>query len=428
MRRLVVLGAGTAGTMVVNKLRKKLPRDEWSITVVDPATEHYYQPGFLFLPFGIYSERKVVKPLRPTLRKGVELISAAVDRVDASGRRVLLDDSTELTYDYLVIATGTSPRPAETPGLAEGLGDKVHEFYTFEGSQALATKLASTSGGRVVVHVAEMPIKCPVAPLEFAFLADAFFADRGIRDKVELTYATPLPGAFTKPVSAKYLGDMLTRRGITLEPDFVVESIDGEAGTLTSFDERVIDFDLLVTVPVNMGADYVGRSGLGDELNYVPVDKHTLLSKADDRIFAVGDASDAPASKAGSVAHFQVDLFVHNFVDHIAGRPMTEDFDGHANCFVESGNGKALLIDFNYDTEPLPGMYPIPVIGPMQLLKESRLNHWGKLAFRWIYWRMLLPGRHLPVPTRMSMSGKRQPPAATSSTGAPDAVRIPSGF
>jgi sulfide:quinone oxidoreductase len=422
MRSLVIVGAGTAGTMVANRLRPKLGND-WTITLVDPATVHYYQPGFLFLPFGIYSRSKVVRALRPTIKRGVQLVEAEAERVDSDARVVHLSNGTALTYDYLVIATGTTPRPEETPGLADGLGRNVHEFYTFAGSSALATKLADFPGGRVVVHVAEMPIKCPVAPLEFVFLADSYFTERGLRDKVDLTYVTPLPGAFTKPVSAEHLGDMLEHRRIALEPDFVVESIDSGAGTLTSFDERTIEFDLLVTVPVNMGADYVGRSGLGDELNYVPVDKHTLLSKADERIFAVGDASDAPASKAGSVAHFQVDHFVHNFVAHAAGEPMTHDFDGHANCFVESGGGKALLIDFNYDTEPLPGSYPLPVIGPLRLLRETRLNHWSKLAFRWIYWNMLLPGRWMPVPIRMSMTGKRRPPSDV-----PSPARVPSDF
>lgn len=429
MKSLVVLGAGTAGTMVVNKLRRKLPRDEWTITVVDPATTHYYQPGFLFIPFGIYSPAKVARPLRPAIRSGVDVVHAAVARVDAAERTVHLEDGGTLAYDYLVIATGTTPRPEETPGVAEALGTTVHEFFTFEGSTALAKALAAFQGGRVVVHVAEMPIKCPVAPLEFVFLADAYFRRRGIRDKVELSYVTPLPGAFTKPVSAKYLGDMLEQRDIALEPDFVVASVDGEAGTLESFDEREVPFDLLVTIPVNMGADYVGRSGLGDELNYVPVDKHTLLSKADDHIFAIGDATDAPASKAGSVAHFEADVFVPNFLAHVAGRPMPESFDGHANCFIESGAGKALLIDFNYDTEPLPGSYPLPVVGPMRLLKESRVNHWGKLAFRHIYWHMLLPGRRLPVPTHMSMTGKHKPPSGPAGPAATtDAVRIPSGL
>lgn len=203
---------------------------------------------------------------------------------------------------------------------------------------------------------------------------------------------------------------MLDERKVRVETDFMVEQVDDERKVLVSYDEREVPFDLLVTVPLNMGADFVARSGLGNELNYVPVDKHTQLSTAYDNIFAIGDASDIPASKAGSVAHFSVEIFVENFLEHIAGRPMTGAFDGHANCFVESGDGKGLLIDFNYDTEPLTGKYPLPVVGPMNLLKETRANHVGKLAFRWIYWNLLLPGRPIPLPALMSMAGK-QPPA-----------------
>jgi sulfide:quinone oxidoreductase len=176
-----------------------------------------------------------------------------------------------------------------------------------------------------------------------------------------------------------------------------------------SFDEREIPFDLLVTVPLNMGADFVARSDLGNELNYVPVDKHTLQSTAYENIFAVGDASDIPASKAGSVAHFSVDLFTENFLDHVNGRPMVHRFDGHANCFIETGHGKGLLIDFNYETEPLPGKYPLPGIGPFSLLKETELNHWGKLMFKWVYWNVMLPGKDMPLPALMSMAGKEVP-------------------
>jgi len=141
----------------------------------------------------------------------------------------------------------------------------------------------------------------------------------------------------------------------------------------------------------------------------VPVDKHTLLSRAHDNIFAIGDASDIPTSKAGSVAHFAAEFLAGNFCQHVAGQPMTGSFDGHANCFIETGDGKGVLIDFNYDTEPLPGKYPLPVVGPFGLLAESARNHWGKLAFRWLYWNMLLPGRSLPVPAHMSMAGKQHP-------------------
>ena len=252
-----------------------------------------------------------------------------------------------------------------------------------------------------------MPIKCPVAPLEFAFLADAYFEEHKMRDKVEIVYVTPLEGAFTKPVCSKQLGYMLDDRKISLEPDFMIEHIDQERKVMVSMDEREIPFDLLVTVPLNMGADFIGASGMGDELNYVLVDKQTFLSRKYPNVFALGDASDIPASKAGSVAHFAIDLFSENFVEYIAGRPMVHNFDGHANCFIESGHGKGLLIDFNYQTEPLPGMFPIPVIGPLPLLKESHLNHLGKLAFRWVYWNLLLRGRPIPIPSLMSMSGKR---------------------
>ena len=407
MKRLVILGGGTAGTMAANRLRRRLHPDDWKITVVDKSEVHHYQPGHLFIPFGIYGPQDVVKPRRRFIPDGVDLVLGEIARVVPEENRVLLADDRQLPYDYLIIATGTSPRPDQTPGMVDGEWRKsVHEFYTLEGATALAERLADWEGGRMLVHIVDMPIKCPVAPLEFTFLADAFFAERGIRDRVDLTLVTPLEGAFTKPVASKHLGSILEHRGVRIEGDFVVERIDPERKRVISYDERELPFDLLVTVPLHMGADYLAASGLGDELNYVPVDKHTLLSRAYDNIFAIGDASDIPTSKAGSVAHFSMELFEDNFVNHVRGRAMTRPFDGHANCFIESGNGKGLLIDFNYDTEPLPGKYPLPGIGPFSLLRETEANHWGKMMFRWVYWNLLLPGKPMPLEPLMSMAGK----------------------
>ncbi len=412
MKRLVVLGAGTAGTMVVNRLRPRLAEDEWKITVVDSADQHRYQPGYLFIPFGEYLPEQVSKPIADFIPRGVDLVKAEIDRVDPESSTVFLADGSELAYDQLVIATGTTPRPDQTEGtLGAEWRKSVHEFYTFEGASALADKLAGWEGGRLVVHITEMPIKCPVAPLEFAFLADSWFREHGMRDQVEIVYVTPLDGAFTKPVASKLLGGMLEERKIELETDFMIERIDPETKAIVSYDEREIPFDLLVTVPLNMGADYVARSGLGNELNFVPVDKETFLSTDYDNIFALGDAADLPTSKAGSVAHFAVEVFADNFMEHIAGRPMSHRFDGHANCFIESGSGKGMLIDFNYDTQPLPGKYPLPGVGPFSLLKETEMNHWGKLMFKWVYWNALLPGRDLPLPALMSMAGKEEVPA-----------------
>jgi len=406
MKQLLILGAGTAGTMAANKLRKRLD-DEWEITVVEATAEHHYQPGYLFIPFGTYDRDDVVKPTRPLLDDDIELVMGEVDLVDTDASAVVLEDGTRIGYDQLIIATGTHPRRDQTEGLdSDEYGSTIHDFYTLEGATTLAAKLKDWEGGRLVMNVVEMPIKCPVAPMEFLFLADAFFTDRGIRDKVELVYATPLDGAFTKPVAAQHLGSMLDTRDIRVETDFMTMEADTDRNMLVSYDEREVPYDLLVTVPVNMGADFVERSGLGDELNHVEVDKHTFLADGHDNIFAIGDAANLPTSKAGSVAHYAVDVFVENFTEHIAGRPMTGRFDGHANCFVESGHGKGLLLDFNYDVEPLPGKFPVPKVGPFSLLKETRANHAGKLGFRWIYWNMLLPGRPIPMKADMSMAGK----------------------
>lgn len=408
MKKLLILGAGTAGTMVANRMSRLLDPEEWRITVVDQSEKHYYQPGFLFIPFGMYTKQDVIKPKRDFIPAGVELIMSPIESIEPENNCVkLAKDGRILRYDFLVIATGIKTRPEETPGLQEHEWYRsIFDFYTIEGAMALAKHLRTWQGGRMVVNVVENPIKCPVAPLEFLMLADWFFHEQGIRDRVELIYATPLPGAFTKPIASRHLGDILDRKGVKIVPDFYLESVNPDARKIVSYDEQEIEYDLLVSVPLNMGADVVVRSGLGDDLGFIPVDKHTFLSPKYDNLFVLGDAAAIPTSKAGSVAHFAVDCFAENFMRYVDGLDLLPTFDGHANCFIESGFGKGLLIDFNYDVEPLPGRYPLPGVGPFALLQESEMNHWGKMMFRWMYWNILLKGQELPLPARMTMAGK----------------------
>ncbi|HTJ22380.1 MAG TPA: FAD/NAD(P)-binding oxidoreductase [Gemmatimonadaceae bacterium] len=415
MTRILVLGAGTAGTIMANRLRRLYApevRDKrMSITVVDQDDEHVYQPGLLFIPFGGYSPDQVVRPRREQLHPDVSYVQQSIARVETIENTVYLGDNTRLRYDVLIVATGARVVPSETDGLTgPGWRQKTFDFYTLDGANALARTLADWPGGRLVVDIVEMPIKCPVAPLEFAFLADAFFTKRGIRDKVRITYVTPLDSAFTKATCARALTHLLAEKGIELVTEFNAGRVDGEAGTLFSWDDREIPFDLLVTVPVHMGAEFVSRSpGLGDDMDFVTTDPHTLQSAAAPNVFAIGDAANLPVSKAGSVAHFEAEILEENVRRFLAGEPLRPEFDGHANCFIETGHDKALLIDFNYDVEPLPGKFPIPGIGPMPLLEESRINHLGKRAFKWIYWNVLLPGHDIPgVGPQMSMHGKHQ--------------------
>ena len=408
MKRLLILGAGTSGTMMANHLKKELPKNKWKITIVDQYKTHYYQPGFLFLPFDIYTEDQVKKTGKDFIPKRVEYIQEEIEIINPENNTVKLKTQ-EIPYDILIIATGSKIAPDEVTGMKGDLWRKdVFDFYTYEGSLALRNKLREWKGGKLVVHLTEMPIKCPVAPLEFAFLADSYFKKKGMRDKVDITYVTPLSGAFTKPKSTEKLSYLLKEKNITIETDFAIERVDNEKKEIVDYADRAIPFDLLVTVPTNMGDEVIERSGLGDDLNFIPTNKHTLQSDDHDNIFVIGDATNLPASKAGSVAHFEAEVLTENILKYIEGKPLKEEFDGHANCFIETGNNKALLIDFNYEQEPVEGTFPIAGIGPLKLLKESIFNHWGKLAFRWIYWNILLKGIAIPfVSATMSKKGKK---------------------
>src|SRR6266511_2034426 len=315
-KQIVILGGGTGGTMTANRLRRRFDADQAEIHVVDRDNRHVYQPGLLFVPFGFAQVEEIVRPRRRQLRKGIVFHENEVDSVSLERDEVLLDDGTVLPYDVLVVATGVRLQPEETEGLTgPGWNERVFTFYEPESAAALQQALERFDGGRVVVNLVDMPIKCPVAPLEFAFLADWHFRERGIRDKVELVYATPLDGAFTKPIASRHLAGLLAEKEIEL-----------------------------VTVPLHGGAVYVERSpGLGDALGFVPTDKGTLQPTAKPNVFALGDATDLPTSKAGSVTHFECEVLTENVARFLAGEQLDAGYDGHANCFIETGFHKALL-------------------------------------------------------------------------------------
>jgi sulfide:quinone oxidoreductase len=408
--QIVILGGGTGGTMVANRLRRRFDADNAEVHVVDRDDLHVYQPGLLFVPFGLADLGEIVRPRRRQLHRGIVFHQNEVAAVALERDEVRLDDGTVLPYDVLVIASGARLQPEETEGLTgDGWNERVFTFYAPTSAAQLRGALEHFDSGRLLINLIDMPIKCPVAPLEFAFLADWYLRERHVRHRTELAYATPLDAAFTKPAASEHLGALLADKEIELVTEFNAGEVDGAGGTLKSFDGRTLDFDLLVTVPLHGGAAFIEDSpGLGDALGFIPTDRGTLQSAARPNVFALGDATDLPTSKAGSVTHFEAEVLVENVAAYLAGDELARGYDGHANCFIETGFHKALLIDFNYDTEPLPGHFPT-VFG-LPLLRESRVNHLGKLGFQWLYWHALLPGRDLPgLGPTMPVHGKRIP-------------------
>jgi sulfide:quinone oxidoreductase len=415
--RIVILGGGTGGTLVANRLQRHYGQQA-HITVIDRDDSHLYQPGLLFVPFGLAEPSEIVRPRHAQLRHGIHFRLAEAHSVDSAQNTVHLNDCTEVPYDVLLIATGASLQPEETEGLSgPEWGRSVHTFYSLAGACALRRALAELTGGRLVVNVIDMPIKCPVAPLEFCLLADWQLRQRGLREDVEITLVTPLDGAFTKPVASERLGALLGERDIRVESEFATGRVDADARLIHSWDERQVPFDLLVAIPVHGGPEYVARSpGLGDALGFVATDRHTLQSRAAANIFVIGDATDVPTSKAGSVTHFEGEIVAGNIQRFLEGGELEASYDGHANCFIETGFHKALLIDFNYEMEPMPGRFPDPHLGPLPLLAESRLNHIAKLAFQPLYWHVLLPGHDIPGVSSHLRSGSE--PEALEHSGA----------
>jgi sulfide:quinone oxidoreductase len=412
MKEIVILGAGTGGTIAANMLSHKLNHNEWNITVIDRAAEHHYQPGNLFIPFKLYGytgREQIVRDITEPLPKSANFIKASVERIDHENKRVETSRG-QHNYDWLICALGCYCAEDEVEGLAGTMGKNgVHTFYYLDAALAMQPELEAMETGRLVIDIADMPIKCPVAPIEFAFLADYYFAMKGVRDKIDITLVTPFSGAFTKPNANRVLSRIAWDKHINIVPNFSLERVDAQNRTIHSYEGSAVEYDLLCIIPPNLGPEAIEASGLGDGTGYALTHPKTLKHRKADFIYVMGDNTNVSTSKAGSVAHFEAETVVENLLREAAGKKPLPSFDGHANCYIESGYHKALLIDFNYDMEPLEGKFPAPMVGPFELLKESYANHMGKIMFDWIYWNMLLPG-YLPMvpmlPSQMNFVGK----------------------
>jgi|GEM_PF-87559 len=348
MRKILILGAGAGGTIVANMLRKELKESEWQITIIDRDERHHYQAGYLFIPFGVYGEQDVLKPKKEFIPQDVDFVIDKVVKIDAAQRRVETLKG-QYDYDWLVIATGCDIQPSEINGMLDGWRKDIFDFYTLEGALALRKHLKYFSSGKVVLNIAEFPYKCPIAPLEFVFMADWFFTVNGVRDKVEIEFVTPLDNVFTKPVAAKTLAVVAAKKNIKVTPYFDLAQVNAGEKTIESHKGQKVAYDLLVAIPPNMGAKALIDSEVSDPVGFVPTDKHTLKASKFDRIYVTaGDTTNVPTSKAGSVAHYMAYTLVENLVREIDGHPPLPKFDGHATCFLASGFEKAILLDFNY--------------------------------------------------------------------------------
>lgn len=277
----------------------------------------------------------------------MDFVSTEITEIDTKNNRIKTNAG-NFHYDWLISSLGCRVIPDDIEGMRAGYEKNVFDFYTPDVAIKLQRALSKFERGKLVFNIAEMPIKCPVAPIEFVFLADYYFHKKGIRNKVEIEFVTPLPGAFTKPIASDVFGKIAKQKGIKIIPNYNIGEVDYVKGKMKSYQGQEIDYDLLVAIPPTEGSAIVEESGLGNGAGYIRTDKHTLKAVGYDNIYSIGDGTDLPTSKAGSVAHFESEVMVENLLSEINGKSPAAKFDGHSNCFIESGFNKALLIDFNY--------------------------------------------------------------------------------
>ena len=413
MHKIVILGAGTGGTAIANKLRKILSRDKWEITVIDRDDNHVYQPGLLFVPFGLCTVNSLIRSRKKYLSSGINFVIDPIRRIDHENNRIETEGG-RFDYDWLIIGTGCRLAPEENQGLMDEWGKNAFSFYTPETAAHLSNALANFNAGKLLMCVAELPFKCPVAPIEFTFLADSYFRRKGIRNRIELHLSTPFPQCMPNwPKGREVMVEAARHKGISMSTGFALQEVNREGKYVQSYAGEKTDYDLLVIIPTNAGDRVIADSGMDDGSTYVPTDKHTLKALNHKNIYVIGDATNVPTSKAGSVAHYEAEIITGNLLAEISGREPKPAYDGHSTCFIVSEIGKSYLVDFNYGTEPLFGQYPLPGIGPFSLLKETRMNWYGKLGFEWLYWNVLLPGRKMFLPPTLTMAGKRQYPGGS---------------
>jgi len=372
MQKILIIGGGTAGTMLANKLAKGLTKEcedkTVEITVVSDKDYHVYQPGYLYIPFQLKRPEEIVRPIQDVMDPKVKIIIDTAIEIKEKQKTVQLQSGKTLSYDFLILATGSHPQPEQIPGLEEA----GHMFFTMESALKLREEMKNFKGGRVVVAVG-LPHKCPVAPLEFVMMFEDWARKQGIRNETDITYAYPLAGPYGTASVAELAMKEFEERNIHLETFFFMDSVDTKNKELLSIDGRRLPFDLLVAIPPHKGAKIIEKSGFGDQDNWLPTDRHKLNLINHDSIFVIGDATNLPISKAGSTAHFESEVLAENLIDIIRGGEGNKRYNGKVFCFIETALDKATYISFDYDNPPKP-------------VTPSKMVHFGKVGYNNMHW------------------------------------------
>jgi sulfide:quinone oxidoreductase len=369
--RILVVGGGTAGTIVANNLARRLSvetrRGKARITLLSASDRHMYQPGLLYVAFGQMTPDQLYRDQASLLESNIDFHVDPVTDFMLDQNKVKCQSGKVHEYDTLVIATGSRMVPEEVPGLKEG----AEFFYTEASAVKLYKKLREFQGGKVAVAVG-VPHKCPIAPVEVMFSLHDYFKARGIRDKVHLKYHYPINRIHTIENVAKWAKPEFDRIGVEYETLFNIKEVDATNKILHSEEGTEYQYDLLIVIPQHRGMEVVENNKLGSG-GWIPTDRYSLKMNGHDNVYVVGDTTNLPVSKTGSAAHFQAETIAENIASIVKVGEPVRDYDGKVYCFIEAGHDRATYAMFNY-------------LNPPDLKPPSKPMHWFKLSYNQMYW------------------------------------------
>lgn len=387
--RIVILGAGAAGSALANRLIDRL--DGASITLIDGRTEHWYQPGFTLIAAGLKPADYSVSQTTDWLPRDIDLIAEYAAEIDPDAKSVTTASGRRVPYDYLIVANGLRLNWEAIEGFSLDMVGENGIGAVYAGPEYAARTWAAMDrftdeGGRGLFSRPATEMKCAGAPLKYAFLTDDRARRKGTRDNVEITYAAHSGSLFGVPIVNEKVRMLFEDRGFTTVHDHVLRAIDADRGVAT-FDTpegpENLPFDFINVIPPMSAPDVVRNSPLpwADRWvgqGYLEVDQHTLRHARYPEVFAAGDVAGVPKGKTAASAKWQVPVVEDHLVSQIAGTEGTQSYNGYTSCPLITRIGRAMLVEFDYNNNLVPS-FP-GVIAPLEelwiswLMKEIALK------------------------------------------------------
>lgn len=404
--RVLIVGGGAAGITVAHLLRRQRP--ELEVALLDPASDHSYQPGWSLVGGGVMALEQTRRPEAQLIPSGVRWIRAAATRLDPERNRVVTSEGATLTYDVLVLATGLQCHWEQIEGLSDALGSRgvcsnYHKDfapYTWESIQAFR-------GGNAVFTLPSTPIKCGGASQKAMYMADDHFkAQSGVGVNSRVIFCTPLRSLFAVPAYARTLRQVVRRRGIDVRLGWELKAVRAADQVAVfavsdpdgSVRQEELPFALLHAVPPMGAPEVVAASPLAGEApeGWAAADPFTTQHRRYANVFVLGDVADLPTSKTAGAARVQAPVTVANLLAFLEGRPLEARYDGYTVCPLITGYGSVVMAEFDYSQRPVSSFLVDPTKERWSLwLLKTRI-------LPWLYWHRMLLGlpheaRHLQL-------------------------------